>query len=50
LVALATMNRDTWRLDRAREYARRLVEISPADADARAACRARFSARPLTSN
>ena len=36
LVALATMNRDAGRLDRARDYARRLLELSPADADARA--------------
>jgi predicted CXXCH cytochrome family protein len=36
LVALATMNRDAGHLDRARDYARRLLEISPADADARA--------------
>jgi tetratricopeptide (TPR) repeat protein len=36
LVALATMNRDTGHLDRARDYARRLLELSPADPNARA--------------
>lgn len=36
LFALATMSRDAGRLEQAREYARRLLELSPADTTARA--------------
>jgi tetratricopeptide (TPR) repeat protein len=36
LVALATMSRDEGDLERARDYAQRLLELSPADPTARA--------------
>jgi hypothetical protein len=36
LLALATLHRDLGRFDAAREYARRLLALRPADPDARA--------------